>query len=113
MRLRFLIFWIVSILVALCRPGIGAELPPVRLVGDAAWEPFYGPDLPEGGFVMVLMREAFAKAGREVVISYQPWTRALLTTEMSRNDAAVGAYYTADRAKTFSIPIPFTPMMWS
>lgn len=43
---------------------------------SGAWEPWSGPDLPEGGIATRIVRDAFATQGITVYIGWFPWARA-------------------------------------
>jgi len=49
---------------------------PLRFV-TVDWAPFYAQNLAGQGFYSVLTREAFARAGYELEISFVPWKRAM------------------------------------
>ncbi|GGY47570.1 amino acid ABC transporter substrate-binding protein [Bacterioplanes sanyensis] len=65
------------------------------------WQPFYGDDLPENGFFTAIAREAYKRAGYELVVDFLPWKRALEEARKGKYDGLLGAYYSEDRAKTF------------
>ena len=65
------------------------------------WAPFYGRDLVGQGFYSVLTREAFARVGYELEISFVPWKRAMVEVKSLRFDGLLGAYFTEDRAIDF------------
>lgn len=79
----------------------------VNVVGDSAWQPFYGPELPRGGPMMQLVRTAFQRQGYAVAIDYRPWSRALAAVRAERQDVAVGAFYTEARAENFNYSQPY------
>lgn len=81
------------------QPGLPAD----RLVRLATleWEPYIGRHLEENGFGAVILREAFQRAGYEVVFSFMPWVRALKETEMGRHDAVCFAYHSKERAEKY------------
>ncbi len=62
------------------------------------WQPFYGHDLPEQGFFAAIIREAFKRAGYDIEINFQPWKRALETTQKGNYDGLLGAYYSEARS---------------
>ncbi|NOR23845.1 MAG: hypothetical protein GQ542_05525 [Desulforhopalus sp.] len=41
------------------------------------WQPFYGENLPKNGFYAELSREAFKRAGYDLIITFVPWKRAV------------------------------------
>lgn len=71
------------------------------------WAPYYGSTLKNGGVIAGLARGAFKAQGHEFEVDFMPWKRAVAMTEKGRYDAVLGAYYTEERAKTFSYSTPF------
>jgi polar amino acid transport system substrate-binding protein len=61
------------------------------------WEPYYSEYLPGGGPVPEVTREAFAKMGYEVEISWIPWARAQRDVENGTYMGLLGPYKTAQR----------------
>ncbi|WP_163830809.1 substrate-binding periplasmic protein [Spartinivicinus ruber] len=100
MKQSLKVLLLISLLLTFSHSSFSSNQP-IKLVGDSAWEPFYGPNLPEGGFVMALVAAAFAESDSKVKIAYEPWSRALLSTLKGSHDAVVGAYFTEERANQF------------
>ncbi len=65
------------------------------------WEPFYGEELPRGGFFTDIVRTAFERAGHEVTTQFMPWARAKVEVEQGDRDVLLGAYYNEERAETY------------
>lgn len=65
------------------------------------WEPYYGEDLKNGGFITELARESFARVGYEMTVEFIPWSRAMVRGERGLVDGLLGAYYNAERDKKF------------
>ena len=70
------------------------------------WEPFYGPDLEDEGYLTALAREAFKRAGYNCEIKYMPWNRALELSKKGKYDGALGIFYNEDRARFFEFSSP-------
>lgn len=66
------------------------------------WQPFYGPDLPDGGPVAKLIHEVFLKWELAVSIEYMPWSRAMVESANGSFAGLVGAYDTPDRREKFT-----------
>ncbi len=70
----------------------------ITLVTDH-WQPFYGPDLDQGGYIIEICKAAFAATGYELTVKFMPWKRATKAVSRGIYDGLLGAYYTAERAK--------------
>ena len=90
--------------------SINAEERVVRFV-TVDWPPFFAENLPQQGYVSEVTREAFKRVGYKVTIDFVPWARALKMVEYGDADAALGAYYTPERAtySVYSKPIVKSP----
>ena len=66
------------------------------------WEPFFGSNLPNGGFYTEISKSAFEKVGYQLETAFVPWKRALTGAIHGNYDGLLGAYYTEDRTKYFS-----------
>lgn len=80
----------------------------------AAFKPFTDPDHPQGGFLVDIARQAFAKSGHEITVTFHPWPRAMKEAETGRVDGLLSAFYSAERAKVFhfSAPLNTTRMVF-
>lgn len=88
-------------------------LPPpdtVRLAGDSQWEPFYGPNLPQDGVLIALIKAALATQDIEITADFLPWSRAVEETRRGRYDAIPGMYFTPERARQFRFSKPILPV---
>lgn len=70
----------------------------VTLVTDH-WQPFYGPKLHNGGYIIEICKAAFAASGYQLNIKFMPWKRATKAVKSEIYDGLLGAYYTSERAK--------------
>ena len=50
-------------------------------VSTLEWPPYTGSELPQGGATSDVVRAAFAKAGYQIHVVYQPWKRAIDTAK--------------------------------
>lgn len=73
---------------------------PVRLVAPA-YEPYYGPNLPNQGPVTQIIREAFTLAGREVSVEFLPWMKAMELARSGRYDGIFTLWYAQKRKQWF------------
>lgn len=65
------------------------------------WEPYYGKDMPRGGFFTELVRTAFERAGHTVEVQFMPWPRAMREVQQGDRDVLLGAYWSEERAQTY------------
>ncbi|MDV7340412.1 transporter substrate-binding domain-containing protein [Terasakiella sp. A23] len=84
-----------------------------RLV-TAPFVPFTNPDHPKGGFLVEVARQAFAKSGRTLEVSFHPWARAMKEAETGRYDGLLSAFYNKERGEIFhfSAPLNTTKMVF-
>jgi polar amino acid transport system substrate-binding protein len=71
-----------------------------------SWEPYYGPELPDQGFVTELSRAAFSRMGYDLEIRFLPWARALKMAESGGSDGVLGGYYSEERAQSLAFSEP-------
>ena len=85
----------------------GAAPIKVLRLTSGAWEPWSGPDLPEGGIATRIVRDAFATQGITVEIGWFPWARAWDLAQREPWDASFGWVVDRERRRTvlFSDPI--------
>ncbi len=78
------------------------------------WPPYVGKELVNQGFTTAIVRAAFKAAGKETSITYVPWARALESVKKGQHDAVYPAYFSSDRAKTYSVSNTFIqgPLMF-
>ncbi|MBT2865826.1 transporter substrate-binding domain-containing protein [Chromobacterium violaceum] len=89
--------------LGLCR-AMAAEL----LIATGEYAPWTGEQLPDGGYVNRVVREAFAREGVQVRFAYMPWARAL---EALRNGNAQASSFWYDdpvKAKEFLYSAPIS-----
>ena len=70
------------------------------------WPPFYAEELENGGFISVIVEEAFKASGYESNIEFTTWQNALDTVKTGKKDAIVGGYFSEERAKTYHYSSP-------
>ncbi len=83
-----------------------------RLV-TTAFKPFTDPKHEKGGFLVEIARQALAKRGHKINVTYLPWARAMREAATGRYDGLLSAFYNEERAKTFyfSAPLNTTKMV--
>lgn len=71
------------------------------------WEPYYGSNLMNNGYITEITKEAFRAAGYEIDVWFVPWNRALHDARNEHYDALLGLYHSEERAKwvEYSQPI--------
>ena len=72
------------------------------------WPPYVSQSLSDDGFTSEIIRQAFARVGYTVTLSFMPWKRALGKVEEGRYDAAYPAYYSEERARIYALSKPFS-----
>jgi polar amino acid transport system substrate-binding protein len=71
------------------------------------WPPYVGEKLPGNGITTEIIKEAFARVGYEVKLSYIPWTRVLQDVKDGKVEAGYPAYYSDERAATYQLSDKF------
>ncbi|MBH9552855.1 substrate-binding periplasmic protein [Inhella gelatinilytica] len=94
--------WVMHVALA---PGAWASPVTVK-VATGEWPPFMSEALPEQGFVLQIVREAFAQEGIQVEFAFFPWARAMLQVEAGTSVASAAWYVTAERAQKFHFSAP-------
>ena len=91
-------------LAALFALGAQAAEPPARTVELATteWPPYIGQELPEHGYVHVLVTHAFAREGYEARIRFYPWARALALAREGKVAGLMPEYFDASRTSEFA-----------
>ncbi len=91
----------------------GAEQKHIRFV-TVKWEPYYGPDLRDKGYLTELIRESLKRVGYTMTVEFVPWKRALHDTKNLYYDGLLGLFYSEDRAKwiAFSDPVDKSQMVF-
>ena len=96
--LKFLLVFFIQLSTIFAATNSNAET--LRLT-TLEWPPYYGVSVPENGFFVAIVREAYRRAGFETEVTFLPWKRALETTRRGHYDGLIGAYWTPDRSKDF------------
>ena len=65
------------------------------------WQPHYGPDLVNQGYVVEVAREAFSRAGHNLKVEFVPWGRAYKLARKGVYDGLLGAFLTQERTEIF------------
>ncbi len=77
---------------------------------SAEYPPYYGEQLENKGFITVIIREAFKRAGYEVKVEFYPWARAEMIAKKGDSDGMFPPWHTKEREQWFvysnTIPIP-------
>ncbi|WP_420549670.1 substrate-binding periplasmic protein [Curvivirga sp.] len=72
------------------------------------WEPYYGDNLLNQGYIAELTKTAFEREGYKVKFTFLPWKRALKHAALGRYDGLLGAYLTEERTKNFVYSKPIS-----
>jgi polar amino acid transport system substrate-binding protein len=63
--------------------------------------PYFGENLPDGGFYTEISREAFQRVGYTLEVEFMQWNRALELARQGDYDGMLGMYYTEQRENDF------------
>ena len=76
-------------------------------LATTSWQPYFGSELKDGGYFVVISREAFKRVGYDLKVEFMPWKRALvLAKNKDRYDGLLGAYYSDERTQHFKYSDP-------
>lgn len=78
----------------------------VTLVADP-WQPYYGEDLPNKGFVAELITEAYKRSGYKTKYFFLPWARAINDVKAGKYDGVPTAWYNEERTKIYTYSDPY------
>jgi ABC-type amino acid transport substrate-binding protein len=81
--------------------------PPVVIITNTPWHPYFGEDLPGYGMAAEIISEAFARSGYRTEFKTRPWSRAILELKHGAHDAIATAYHTDERAQLFRFSAPY------
>jgi polar amino acid transport system substrate-binding protein len=101
---RFVVgVWLAIDLLLIQAPGsvaadAGLDL---HLVTGPDFKPFTDPGLPGGGMHVDIVKAAFAKVGRGVTVSFEPWARGYSDAQQLRFDGTFPYARTDERARDF------------
>lgn len=97
---------VMPLLWAMSAPAAGHSW---RVVSEP-FPPYFSPDLPEQGWLWQVTRAALESQGIDVSLEFMSWTRAMRLTASDKCTAALGAFYSEQRAQTYiySRPLAFS-----
>jgi len=95
------------ILAVLLSAAVSAQAETVHLA-TLDWPPYIGQDLPGQGYVAEVVREAFARSGRDVEFHFRPWKRTLEETREGIWQGYLPEYHSRalEQDFAFSTPLP-------
>ena len=99
-------YWIFFIILLAAGDAYAGRL--VKMA-TAPWAPYYSPDLPNGGYIPDITREAFKRVGYDFEVEYMPWKRALEMSRKGRYDGILGVFYSEERGEYFIFSLPNGP----
>lgn len=67
------------------------------------WPPYYGPELENQGFTVVIAQAAFERVGYSYEVAFRPWSRAMSMAKAGAFDGLHGAFYSQERDQDFHI----------
>ena len=94
-------------------------------ISTGEWGPFISQELEHQGFMLRIIKEAFALENVDVSWGFFPWKRAMLYAKNGKWDATAVWVYSADRASHFLFSDPIiknsdvffhlvsTPLQWN
>ncbi len=71
----------------------------IEIATEPAWEPYWGKDLLNGGFMVDIARQAFKRVGYDMNMNWMPWKRAEKLSYTGKYDGLLGCYFTEERTK--------------
>lgn len=93
----------IALMLAATPSAQAAETPRKTVeLATTEWAPYIGQDLPDHGYVHVLVTRAFALSGYDAQIRFYPWARALLLAREGKVAGLMPEYYDASRANEFA-----------
>jgi polar amino acid transport system substrate-binding protein len=100
------LFASLAISLALAAPAAAAER--VLDVASTIYPPYYGPDLPQNGFITEIVAEAFAGSGYRMNLEFVPWKRAFEGAKLGDYHALFTVWHRPEREAWFlySEPLP-------
>ncbi len=104
--MRRLKVFIAFLIVAIFFAHVEASAQTVTLV-NSSWAPYKGNDLPNGGVVTDIARQALERAGYQVKTISAPWKRALKGAYSGQYDVVPAIWHNDERAEKllFSKPV--------
>lgn len=77
------------------------------------WAPYIGPDLPNQGYVVDLVKKIYQSTGNEAKINFYPWARSLHLARTGTVHGILPEYYSEERKShfVFSDPFPGGPLV--
>ncbi len=98
-------FYVISLLlIFFCSNILAGET--IKLA-SLEWEPYIGPKMPDEGYVAEIMKEAFKRNEKTVLIDYLPWARAVKMTKDGDYVGYMPEYYSEDLKKDFILSTSF------
>jgi len=70
------------------------------------WEPFYGSNLEQGGFISAIVSESFKASGYKSYLEFIQWKEAMRRVKAGEKDVLVGAFYSDERAQDYHVSMP-------
>lgn len=103
-----------SILFALLPLQLCASAPQTLTGVTLNWEPYYGEQLEDDGFISAIAKAAFREMNIDYRIKYIPWKRAVLQIKNGEANILHGAYHSVEREETmyFSDPLYFAEVVF-
>lgn len=89
-------------LLAASTSAAAADAPKAVMLATTEWAPYIGQELPEQGYVHILVTRAFARSGYEAQIRFYPWARALALAREGKVAGLMPEYFDAGRTNEFA-----------
>ncbi|PHV10101.1 substrate-binding periplasmic protein [Chitinimonas sp. BJB300] len=102
----------IMLAIALCLVQIGPLLAApieIRLV-SLAYPPYFAPDLPNGGVITEIVREAFRRTGYDAKLEFLPWARCLAYAKAGQVDGIFGVWRLKERESFLLYTDPMPPI---
>ena len=100
---RYKLLLTLAVLFMFCSEAFAATL---HLAANT-WSPYVDRRLPNGGMALDLVMQAFNRAGYKTTMTYESWPRTLEGVEIGVLDVIAAAWYTDERAKSYTFSEPY------
>ncbi|MGQ5524677.1 substrate-binding periplasmic protein [Chitinimonas sp. PSY-7] len=76
----------------------------------SAYPPYFGPELPNGGVITEIVREAFRRSGYTAKLEFLPWARCLAYAKSGKVDGLFGVWHLKERESFLLYADPMPPI---
>jgi len=102
-------FWMSVMLTiaahVLCGVAVAGDARPL-IVAVSNWAPYKSSELPQGGIITDILKQALVRAGYDVDIRHVPWKRSLKGAYQGVYDVIPAIWLTPERAEKLAYSVP-------